>query len=655
MKKSGIEYFMTTKIGWNENNKMPHDVQMWKGIDGSEILTYFITTTNNQLYPELNPNPRHETTYNGRQNVSQVMGTWQRFSDKDLSTDVLTCFGHGDGGGGPTREMLEEDMRMTLGLPGMPVTRQTFAGEFFDMLGNNLEGKKVPKWNGELYLEYHRGTYTSQAKNKKNNRLAEYKNEDAEWLSTWACVVNENVGYPVSEMDEIWKKTLLNQFHDILPGSSIEEVYKVTDKEYAEIFERDAELIDDAIDTIAGKEGDNLVVFNPCSFDRNAIIETEDGPVLIKKIPSKGYKVVDPSELKVSGESEFSYDESTKVLQTPFYQAIFNDAGEIVSLFDKRASREVVKAGEAFNRLIAFEDRPWEYDAWNIDSTYEEKSWVVDHATKKISVVEDSFERFTLECERSFMSSVIREYICFYRMTPRIDFKTSVDWNEQQILLKAAFPIDVVTNKCTCDIQFGNVERPTHRNTSWDEARFEFCAQKWVDVAENGYGVAVLNDCKYGYDVFESDLRLTLIKSGIFPDPNADKGHHEFTYSVLPHLGDFREGNVIGEAYEINRPVYTAATAMEAGTLASLVSCDTPGVFVDTVKKAEESFGIVIRAHEEFGRRSVVKIDVSGLKVRTAIPCDLMEREIKDEYTSFENGVITTVIKPYEILTFRLS
>ncbi len=654
MKKSGIDYFMTTKIGWNENNKMPHDVMLWKGIDGSEILTYFITTTNHQLYPELNPNKRHETTYNGRQNVTQVMGTWQRFSDKELSNEVLTCYGHGDGGGGPTREMLEEDMRMAKGIPGMPITKQTFALEYFDKLSENLKGKRVPKWNGELYLEYHRGTYTSQAENKKNNRRVEFKNEDVEWLSSWCLSRDSAFDYPVRELDTVWKKTLLNQFHDILPGSSIREVYDVTDKEYKEIFDADEKMLNKAIEALTGPEGDNTVIFNPCSFEVDSLIETKNGPVLIKNIPSKGFKVLSKKELEPEGISEFSFDEAAKVLQTPFYQVVFNEGGEIVSLFDKQASREVIKEGEVFNRLLAFEDRPWEYDAWNIDSTYEEKSWIIDEVSG-FRVVENTHERFSIEFTREFLNSKITERVCFYLNSRRIDFKTSIDWAEQQLLLKASFPVDVVTNKCTCDIQFGNVERPTHRNTSWDEARFEFCAQKWVDVSEADYGVALLNDCKYGYDVYESTMRLTLIKSGIFPDPNADKGHHEFTYSILPHMGDFRSGNVIKEAIMLNRPVYIRKTNLLEGTVEALLSSDKENVFVDTIKRAEDGCGFIIRMHEAYGKRTRVNINVKGLLAKTAIPTDLLEREIKDEYTSFEDGIITTVIKPYEILTFRLA
>ncbi|MCR5278186.1 MAG: alpha-mannosidase [Lachnospiraceae bacterium] len=653
LRKAGIDYFMTTKINWNETNKSPHDLFMWRGIDGSEVLTYLISTTEHVLYPELSVNPRFETTYNGRQNVTQVMGTWQRFTDKDLTNEVLTCYGFGDGGGGPTLEMLEVDSRLAKGIPGLPVTRQTFVKEFFEGLSDKLakNGAKLPKWSGELYLEYHRGTYTSQAHNKKNNRRAEFLNAAAETASLWACLCDKERAYPTSELHKNWETTLLNQFHDILPGSSIGEVYEVTDKEYEEILESDRGLIVDAINAISGPEGTNTAVYNLLSFERDALIETPNGPVLVEGIPAMGFKVIDGSTGPLA-ESSFTYNGAARVLQTPFYQVQFNGQGEISSLYDKQAAREVVKSGEALNRLIAFEDRPWEYDCWNIDSYYADKP--MDLEFVDFEPVEDNHERFTVKVRYSFEDSVITQRISFYKNSRRIDFKTHVDWKEQQILLKSAFPFDLVTDKCRADIQFGNVERNTHRNTSWDEAKFEICMHKWIDLSEADYGVALLNDCKYGADVNESTVRITLLKSGIFPDPDADKGEHEFTYSLLPHLGDFREGSVDKEAYKINFPVITAKTALKVQDSDSLIKIDTDGIFVDALKEAEDKRGLILRVHEAFGRRAKVSIDVNRMDIKTVIPCNLLEQEIEEDAVSLADGVITVNIKPYEILTFRL-
>ncbi|MBP5152205.1 MAG: alpha-mannosidase, partial [Lachnospiraceae bacterium] len=643
LRKSGVDYFMTTKIGWNEFNKMPHDVMNWRGIDGSEVLTYFISTTEYNTYPELVVNPRHETTYNGRHSVSQIMGTWQRFSDKELTDDVLTCYGYGDGGGGPSSEMLEIDRRMNEGLPGVPVTKQTFSKEFFELLAKDLEGKKVPKWSGELYLEYHRGTYTSMAKNKKFNRLVEFMNFQAEALSVLACVNDEKANYPRTELDSVWETTLLNQFHDILPGSSIKEVYEVTEREYSELIERDKEIINTAVKSITGEAGPNIAVYNTLSFDRDALVETPNGPLYVGNIPAMGYLVID-GNLCPPAEPVFTFDREARTLQTPFYQVSFDEEGEICSLYDKQAGREAVKAGETFNRIIAFEDRPWEYDCWNIDTFYEDKP--MKTCLTGFEAEENTHERFTILMTRNFADSVITQRISFYRGSRRIDFKTHIDWKEQQILLKAAFPVDVVTDKCTCDIQFGNVERPTHRNTSWDEARFEICSHKWVDVAENGYGVAVMSDCKYGSDVKESTVRLTLLKSGIFPNPDADKGEHEFVYSVFPHIGDFRESAVEDEAFKLNVPVIPVPTALPAGEQKSSVNIDSKGIYIDALKEAEDKRGIILRVHEAYGRRRTVNIDVSALNVKKADLCDLMEREIDSELIGFSEGRITVTIKP---------
>lgn len=655
MRKSGIDYFMTTKIGWNEFNKMPHDVFNWKGIDGTEVLTYFITTTEHKLYPELVLNPRHETTYNGRQNVTQIMGTWQRFSDKDLSTDVLTCYGHGDGGGGPTREMLEVDKRMALGLPGCPVTKQTFAGEFFEILSKNLEGKKVPKWNGELYLEYHRGTYTSQASVKNLNRRAEFTNEEAEFLSVWAGLANKGFKYPEAELEGIWKKTLLNQFHDILPGSSLAEVYEVTNAELKSVLLTDETLIKNAQEALFTKEEENvLTIVNTLPFDIDSYVDYNDKTAYVKNIPGKGYLTVNAADLTedVSSSMKAAKTNEGMTIETPLYECVIDSKGEISKLYDKRASRLVNKPGEALNALVAFEDRPWEYDCWNIDSTYEAKQWPVNEVVD-MKLVKETSEKITVELVKKFLNSTITQNVSFYAKSPRIDFKTSVDWNESQILLKAAFPVDVCTNKCTADIQFGNVERPTHQNTSWDSARFEMCIQKWVDVSESGYGAAILNDCKYGCDVNESTMRLTLIKSGIFPDPKADVGHHEFTYALYPHEGDFRDGGVIEEAYKLNVPLRLLPGKASDKPSDRLYKLEGDGVFASTIKPAEDGNGYVIRLHEEKGRRTTFKLDLSKFAASEIVETNLMEKEIEGSF-SYKDGILSATIKPYEIKTYRI-
>lgn len=688
LKKAGIEYFMTTKINWNEYNKFPNDVMFWKGIDGTEILTYFISTTNHSVYPELVRNANFSTTYNGRQNISQVMGTWQRFQNKNLTKDVLTCYGYGDGGGGPTREMLEESERMSWQLPGCPKVKQTFVREFFELLDKELENKKVPKWNGELYLEYHRGTYTSMARNKKFNRESEFLNHNVELLATMAQLSNSNYQYPKNEIDDVWRLTLLNQFHDILPGSSIEEVYEDSKKQYESIMEKDNELLEQAMLSMMNEDikTETLVCYQTAGIKRDSMVwltENEyrllekegyqgnnqklgDGRYLIHldKLPIFGYLTGNAlakqeSYSKSDMMAEFIQTKDESYLDTYFYQVKFNNRGEITSLWDKENGRDVVMKGRIFNELVAFEDIPYEYDSWNIDAYYEEKYWSINNLAQ-FELIENGPLASCIRVKRSFLHSHIIQDIWFYRYKRRIDFKTTVDWKEEQILLKAAFPIDVMTDEIVCDIQFGNVKRKTHRNTSWDQAKFEICAHKWVDVAEDNYGVALLNDCKYGLDAYESCVRLTLIKSGIYPNPNADKEIHDFTYSVLPHSGDFRQGNVISESFDLNMPVITKILpgTPSLGECFEGIITETKNIVLDTLKRSEDGKGIILRLYESFGRRSEVILDLSSLGVTSLRACDLLETEENvtdsEKEISYQKDKLQFIIQPYELRTFYL-
>ncbi len=703
LKKSGIKYFMTTKIAWNEYNQIPNDIMLWKGIDGSEILTYFITTRNYELYPELKRDLDISTTYNGRQNASQIMGTWQRFQNKKLLQDVLTCYGFGDGGGGATAMMLEESKRMEKGIPGCPMTKQTFVKDFFEMLDQRLEGKRLPKWCGELYLEFHRGTYTSMARNKRYNRRCEFMNADAELFSVIDMVCGSKGPYPDKELKHIWKLTLLNQFHDILPGSSIEEVYEDSRLQYEEILALDRQLIEQSLKNIsdsmalqAKADSSVLMVWNQLGFSRDSMVELsavdlgtgaieDDFEILsagepitvqsiskdrfvcdIKAIPSKGYrtfminkKACDRKIIGVSSHEEkfliTTFEQEHRV-ETPFYSIKLNKNGEFISIYDKEAERELIQKDAVANQLLVFEDRPAEYDAWNIDSTYIEKSWVVSDL-QSITVTECGPIRACIHISRKFLESTIEQDIYFYTTSRRIDFKTKVDWKEAQLLLKVAFPMDILTEKAVFDIQYGNVERPIHRNTSWEEAKFELCAHKWADLSEDGYGVALMNDCKYGYDINESIMRLTLIKSGIFPNPKADQEEHFFTYALLPHMGDFRSGRVVQEAYDLNCPAYCSILGGERHPSPdktwSFLDVDQENVILDTVKKSEKGEDIILRMYEAYGKRCRVMVRLDPTSYDTISECNLMEEEEEGDF-SLINGCLSFVIRPYEIKTFRL-
>ena len=517
MAKCGIDYFMTTKLAWNQFNKMPYDTFRWRGIDGTEILTHLITTLGvGQDEKDF------FTTYNGMLHPDAILGGWHRYQQKDINNDILISYGYGDGGGGPTREMLETSSRMDKGIEGVPKVRQAFARTYFDELKERVEGnKRLPTWEGELYFEYHRGTYTSMARNK---------------------------------LDGLWHGILINQFHDILPGSSIHEVYEVTKKEYEEMEAQISVLTDERVRALI-REGEGVTVLNTTGFERDDVVELgdcdaealldENGSVypvqqtrkgavaFVKDLPSKGYKTFG----KVSAGEEkrpFCLSPDSHALETPFYQVVFDKNGCIGQIYDKENDRNVLKPGEAGNLMRVYEDKPIYYDNWDVDIYYTEKFWDVTDL-RGFSWVEMGPVRATLRLERQFSHSTITQEIHFYADLRRIDFETTVDWKEHQSLLKVHFPVDVHTDEATFEIQYGNVTRKTHRNTSWDKARFESCGQKWMDVSEGHYGVSLLNDCKYGHSVKDSCIGLTLIKSGTEPNPTTDQEMHFFTYSLYPH------------------------------------------------------------------------------------------------------------------------
>lgn len=682
LKKTGVKYFMTTKIGWNEYNKIPNDTFMWQGIDGSEILTYFITTRNYVTDPELKRVPDISTTYNGMQNPSQIMGTWQRYQNKDLTNDVLTCYGYGDGGGGTTPRMLEQSARMKRGIPGCPLVKETFAREFFEKLEDNLNGKQIPKWCGDLYLEFHRGTYTSMGRNKKNNRKMEFELQKAEFFQTLAHIKDTSFDYDKNQIDKAWKLLLLNQFHDILPGSSIKEVYGDSDIDYREISKITNQLYREALNRLEfvenqgnlqeGQKG--LYVWNTLSFKRSEMIllpqgikevvhngtklqtqYSEHGYLCnVENIPANGYTILyceeDNQNLNSMQKNDCNKSE-VKTFETNYYKVTFNDVGEMISLYDKFAGREVFREGTTSNNLVVYEDRPYEYDAWNIDNFYSEKSYPVNDIISW--EVEQGELRTRVICKKKFLDSNITQEIMFYEDSKRIDFNTNVDWKQKQLLLKAEFHIDVLATQATCEIQYGNIVRNTHKNTSWEQAQFEICAHKWVDVSESGYGVALLNDCKYGYSFNESDISITLIKSGIFPNPDADQEMHQFTYSLFPHEGDFREGKVIQNAYQLNvlcllSNVQNVEKSKEDFTLFGELK---EHVIIESIKRAEESDDIIIRLYEAYGKRGKIELDLEKLGATKAWICNMLEE--KETELELEENVIGFYIKPYEILTIR--
>ena len=642
MKKSGVDKFVTQKIGWNESNRMPYDIFNWKGIDGTEIFTYFLTATRAQRSGEL-----RRPTYTPALNAEFTKGSWDRFEPKALNNETIVTFGHGDGGGGPEDSYLENFDRLKHGIPGCYQTKMEFAGDFLERLRSKLENNpRLPKWVGELYLEFHRGTYTSQAYNKRSNRKSEFLYQNTEAVNAMAMKLLGSE-YPQELLNEGWECILLNQFHDIIPGSSIHSVYEQCHKDYDKIIGNGNMMEKAAYDTILGSINTDggIAVFNQNSFKSNGYVNYNGKTFRVNGIPAKGYKVVNLDEQK----SCYTLD-GTK-LETSNYIAEYNDSYELVRLYDKLNDREVIREGGRGNYIEAFEDYPYEYDAWEISKYYTEKKYPIND----VSAVEfiDEGARFGFEITRKFYKSVIKQKIYFYDDSNRIDFDTYADWHQEHLMVKAAFDVDVNSDKATYDIQFGSVERPVHKNTSWESAKFEVCAHKFVDYADYGYGVSLLNDCKYGHNIEDGTMKLSMFKCATRPDPEADKGEHFFTYSLFPHAGNFREAGTVQLAYELNCPMKAFPVEKQSGSLKdeySFVSCDSDNFIVETVKKAENDSNVIVRGYECYNKRTKVTLE-AGFDAKKAYLCDLLENELEE--LEIKDNKVSFIAKPFEIITIK--
>ena len=670
LKKSGIKYFMTTKESWNEYTKIPYDTFKWKGIDGSEILSHFICAqrSDREEMGEFN------TTYNGYLAPDQVIGGWKRYQQKDLNDNILFSAGHGDGGGGTDRDMIEFGARMSKGIEGCPKVKWEFAGDFFKNLEKDIAGKNVPKWRGELYLEFHRATYTSQAANKRYNRKSELLYHDVETLGTLNGILNKNFAkYDSTTINNAWEIICLNQFHDIIPGSSIRPVYEDSKIQYEEIIKDGNALADTYCKNIAdnvNKGTKSAVVFNTTGFNRNdiAFVEGEysgfsDGDIslptqktyngktvfLARNVPAKGYK-----SFSVSNHTEF--DNTAKIngntYETKFFIIEFNENMEISKLIHKETGREV-SPNEITGKLIAYEDRPYEYDAWNTQVYYKNKAWPVEDLTS-CEVVENGAVRCVIKLVRKFRKSTITQYISLYNDIDRIDVYNEIDWHELAILLRADFPVDVNTTRATFDIQFGNIERNTHNNLISDFAQFEVSAHKWADMSDNSFGLSVLNDCKYGHSAKEGHLGISLLRAQNSPCKMQDIGKHILTYSIYPHAGSFAQSKVVKHGYSLNIPLH-AVISEGNGTLIpeySLISVTQDNIIIETVKKAEDSDDIIVRCYETLNKKT--KADFTfGSNFAKVKECDLMEN-VEAEIANNTNHFISE-FNPFEIKTFKIS
>lgn len=672
LKGCGIDYFMTIKISWNQFNKMPMDTFWLQGIDGTKILTHFMTTPTAKGEGHSRALP-YQKTYNGQLCAESIAHGWDTYKQKDANHDLLMAFGYGDGGGGPNEEMLENWKRLK-DFPGIPKVKWESPLDFFQRLAKNVLKHPVPTWVGELYLEFHRGTYTSMARNKMHNRQSEFLYQDAEALSSMAEVLVQ-APYPKEILQNGWKLILLNQFHDIIPGSSIREAYDDSLQQYFQLENDGMRMKTAAIRALAGaikSENEGIIVFNQNSVATDGIVSArlpesikslDDGNVAIQRkpdgtsvfhavnIPQYGYAVL-PFSVKAP-KTRNSIKVTRNKMENRFFRIRFDGKGQIIELFDKRQQREVMQEGETGNVLLSFEDKPMNYNAWDIDIYYPEKCWPVDDV-QEITVKEEGPVEGILHIKRNYLQSIIEQDIVIYDEIPRIDFRTTIDWKQQEILLKASFPVNVNSTRATYEVQFGTIERNTHSNTSWDVAKFETCAHKWVDLSQNDWGVSLLNDCKYGHDIHGKNIRLSLLKSGIYPNPDADKEVHHFTYSLYPHMGSWVDANTTGQAFALNNPMVAVQIGKQEGTLSSrcsFLSVDNPHIVVETLKKAEEEDAYIVRMYECANTEATGTLRFC-CPPKQVVSCNMIEQG--NTQVSLQKDSVTLKLRPYEIKTLKV-
>jgi alpha-mannosidase len=579
MRGAGMTRFLTQKLSWNRFNRPEHSTFVWQGIDGSEVLAHFPPADD----------------YNSLATVEELVKIARESKSLEHSHTSILVYGYGDGGGGPTRTMLET-LRRAHDLQGLPRTRTGTPADLFDA----LESGDHPVVTGELYFEYHRGTYTTQAFVKRGNRRGEQGLHDAELLA-----VARAGDYPRAELDRLWKLLLLQQFHDILPGSSIRLVYEDAERDFAEL-ERG----------IAGLIGEGPVPVNTTCFPRREG-EWEAAPFAVARR-------VQPETVTVDG----------LTLENAHLRAQVALDGSLVSLVHKESGRETLAAPG--NRIELYDDDPVQFDAWDIDP--------YTLATRRDAAPAETYETIeeTIAFERAIgRSSRMRQVV---RLNGRrLEFHTEIDWHESHTLLKACFPLAVRAPHATYEMPFGYAERPTHGSTSHDRAKYEVPGHRFADLSEHGFGAALLTDSKYGYSCHGGDLRVSLLRSSKSPDPEADMGRHVFAYAVVPHAGGWRDAGIVAEAALFNAPLVWTDASWE-GSFASVEG----GLVLDTVKRAEDSDAIVLRLYEPHGGRGVARVSL-------AAPYTSAQRANLLEEPGEEVDLAALGFRPHEVITVVVS
>lgn len=669
----GIEMFVTSKISWNEHNQLPYDSFLWKGIDGTQIATQFITTTSMETLKK----GEFKTIYEGNFTPTEVLGTIMRHQQKEIQPHTIMPYGYGDGGGGATEEMLETAKRLSKGLPGMPSVRMSHVSDFIE--GYNLTSKdKLPVWVGELYLEYHRGTYTTNGAIKKKHRTLEDVLLMAERLHTIMAPFESDI-WP--DLDAPWQKLLLNQFHDILPGTSIKRVY---DEAYVQLdnsLEQVETQISSWMQRMVIPSEDSLLLYNPHGQTFSGIVEIqasllaetdlskdmhqmlhiemkgEHSPVqflddgrAIAYIKNLSPMSVGIAKLMKMGVDEANKNESPFDFETPFYRVAIDPEGAITSLFDLAQKRELIAESGYANHLVCFEDRPLRWDAWDINEDY--KQFPLSYSMPaKIKLIEDGCVALIIEVVKELGNSKIIQRIYFYKDSKRIDFKTTVDWHEKQVLLRVEFDLDVNATEAKFDIQYGHVKRPVDQNHSYHSSMFEVCGAHWGDLSEDDFGVTLMSNDKFGYSALGATLGMSLIKSPTWPNESSDQGLHEFEYALYPHEGNVIYGNVHNAAMNYSQKPRLIKGDLKQPQLFKPWLKNLPeNLRVESLRHLDENL-IELRLVEHFNRRGTADIifresfsEVSQVtlngKVIRQIPC--------------EQGKLTLSYKPFEIITLML-
>lgn len=641
IKKSGMKYFITSKLRNQDTNRFPHTLFKWVGADGSEILAF-----NQRTHYEGDYDPAYLTE---SANETDMKGTVK------LSFGM---FGYGDGGGGSTYRMIENAKRLK-NFPGLPASRMGHPREFFK------EAEKIrdelPIYRDELYYENHRGTYTSQGFIKKANRKNEFLLSRIEMAGVFGG------GYDKERLQDLWLTLLKNQFHDILPGTSIHEAIEDCRRDFEKLKTEGTEMLNGALNALLPKiqvEKDGVIVWNFHSNSVTAPVTAEgknsfDGVYRNFEKDGKEYTEFIATDVPPMGYKFFPYANSGKaenvkigngIIENEALRVEYDENGILTSIFDKENNRETLD-GDG-NLITVFADKCVHETAWNLEQSYEKKKWVLRDA-ESVEIAESSPVRAVLKVKRKFNKSTIIQNIILYRNSRQLLFETEVDWQERDKIMKAAFDVNVYDTEATFEAAHGAIKRPTHRNSPFDAARFEQCAHKWADLSEGDYGVSILNDCKYGYDILDSRMRITLLRAPTCPDRKGDLGMHTFTYAYYPHAGTWQTGGTADAAFALNLPLKACDVKCQSGTLPqkySFISCDGEDVIIDAVKQAQDGNGIIVRVYESRRVRGERTLTFN-MPFSKVYECNLMEEN--ENEVLFIDGKIKFGITPFEVKTFR--